>query len=266
MLSQTQKANKKLYRNAFLELRDEFIDIYSQFNINIQMSMQDKMNEINKYSRFERLTNKIAEKLVETNKQAVNGINILTNNVYQTCYNITAEKLGIEKETKTESKKEVKENENPYQTIAVDKAKDYDQASRSVASTLLNAIVGVLSPFGAFISIKETFEKNLNSSNLMATQQTTIFENMSVVNALFDAKKKVEKNGYILIKKWNSMKDAKVRDAHARADGQEAELDKPFYVGGEQLMYPGDPNGSLQNIMNCRCWITYDLVKKNKNV
>lgn len=263
MLNQTLKANNKLYKLAFLELKDEFVDIYSKFDINANMSIQEKMNEVNKYFRMEKLTDLITQKLVDTNKVAVKGINDLSNNVYQTCYNTTAEQLGIEKETKTESKEEVKENENPYQAIAVDRAKDYDQAKRSVANSLLDAIVKGIAPVVAFLSIKSVFEKNLNSSNLMATQQTTILENLSVVNALLQAKNDGLKQGYRLIKKWNSMKDDRVRDAHARADGQEAELDKPFYVGGEQLMYPGDANGNLSNIINCRCWITYRKIYEN---
>jgi len=24
-------------------------------------------------------------------------------------------------------------------------------------------------------------------------------------------------------------------------------------VGGERLMYPGDPSGSAENVINCRC-------------
>ena len=27
----------------------------------------------------------------------------------------------------------------------------------------------------------------------------------------------------------------------------------PFLVGGEQLLYPGDPAGSSENVINCRC-------------
>jgi histidinol phosphatase-like PHP family hydrolase/2'-5' RNA ligase/predicted ABC-type ATPase len=36
-------------------------------------------------------------------------------------------------------------------------------------------------------------------------------------------------------------------------DGQTVGLDEPFDVGGESLMYPGDPAGSPEEICNCRC-------------
>ena len=45
----------------------------------------------------------------------------------------------------------------------------------------------------------------------------------------------------------------RARDDHAEANGQIRPLDEPFDVGGEKLMYPGDPSGSPENVINCRC-------------
>lgn len=52
---------------------------------------------------------------------------------------------------------------------------------------------------------------------------------------------------------WVATLDHRTRHAHSAADGQEVPLDMPFTVGGEALMYPGDPNGSADNTINCRC-------------
>ncbi len=38
-------------------------------------------------------------------------------------------------------------------------------------------------------------------------------------------------------------------------------MDEAFDVGGEQLMYPGDPAGSAGNICNCRCTVIYFSVQ-----
>ena len=58
---------------------------------------------------------------------------------------------------------------------------------------------------------------------------------------------------------WNTVGDDRVRDAHADdGEGQTVPAGQPFLVGGEELMYPGDPAGSDWNIMNCRCWTTID--------
>lgn len=53
---------------------------------------------------------------------------------------------------------------------------------------------------------------------------------------------------------WLSSADDKVREEHAEANGQVVEVDEPFDVDGEELMYPGDSDGgSAGNVINCRC-------------
>jgi len=55
-------------------------------------------------------------------------------------------------------------------------------------------------------------------------------------------------------KAWDSTGDGKVREWHKEAEDQgEIPFDEPFIVDGEELMYPGDPAGSPENIINCRC-------------
>ena len=59
--------------------------------------------------------------------------------------------------------------------------------------------------------------------------------------------------GIPLKKVWIATLDNRTRHNHAVADGQTVEEDKPFTVGGYELMYPGDPNGPGHEIYNCRC-------------
>lgn len=54
-------------------------------------------------------------------------------------------------------------------------------------------------------------------------------------------------------KVWIAVLDQKTRIGHVFADGQIVDADEPFLVDGEYLMFPGDPNGSPGNIINCRC-------------
>lgn len=56
-------------------------------------------------------------------------------------------------------------------------------------------------------------------------------------------------------KRWRSANQARTRKTHRKANGQEKPLNKPFKVGKDELMYPGDPNGSAKEIVNCRCTI-----------
>lgn len=54
-------------------------------------------------------------------------------------------------------------------------------------------------------------------------------------------------------KRWVAVHDNRTRHAHLAADGQTVEMDTRFSVGGEQLDFPGDPDGSAENTINCRC-------------
>ena len=58
-------------------------------------------------------------------------------------------------------------------------------------------------------------------------------------------------------KVWRTTSD-NPRPAHEDADGQEVPIDEPFDVGGEDLMYPGDPDGSEENVINCMCIMEYN--------
>lgn len=52
---------------------------------------------------------------------------------------------------------------------------------------------------------------------------------------------------------WLATTDARTRQDHLDADGQVVPVDSPFSVGGEDLLYPGDPDGSAEQTINCRC-------------
>lgn len=54
-------------------------------------------------------------------------------------------------------------------------------------------------------------------------------------------------------KEWLTSIDGRERPEHAAANGQIVAQQDAFTVGGERLMYPGDPAGSPWNTINCRC-------------
>lgn len=77
------------------------------------------------------------------------------------------------------------------------------------------------------------------------------------VQQLNEAAGKAGEKPPIQSKTWLSSRDGKVRDTHAEADGQTVPVDQSYSVGGEPLMYPGDPSGSAAEVMNCRCTELY---------
>lgn len=57
-----------------------------------------------------------------------------------------------------------------------------------------------------------------------------------------------------LKKQWQHGVSRMPRVSHLAAVGQIRDVDKPFAVGGEALMYPRDPAGSPGNTINCSCY------------
>lgn len=62
--------------------------------------------------------------------------------------------------------------------------------------------------------------------------------------------------GRLLRKRWDTEHDAKVRASHREVDGDVLDLGMPFYVDGVPLMFPGDPMGPPETVINCRCDLT----------
>lgn len=65
--------------------------------------------------------------------------------------------------------------------------------------------------------------------------------------------------GVRITKAWWSREDSVVRPDHARAHGQVREINQPFLVGGELLLYPGVATASAKQRVNCRCTVQYKL-------
>lgn len=52
---------------------------------------------------------------------------------------------------------------------------------------------------------------------------------------------------------WITMGDEAVRDSHKDANGQVVPTGQPFTVGGQEMLYPGQPVGDPSEFLNCRC-------------
>ena len=66
--------------------------------------------------------------------------------------------------------------------------------------------------------------------------------------------------GVKMTKNWVATEDDRTRETHAAADGQTVKLDADFEVGDAELEFPSDPNGPPEEVINCRCAVTYDMI------
>lgn len=68
----------------------------------------------------------------------------------------------------------------------------------------------------------------------------------STMDACYAARER----GADVVKQWDATMDANTRESHQMVDGEIRALDEKFSNG---LMYPGDPSGSAEEVINCRC-------------
>lgn len=62
--------------------------------------------------------------------------------------------------------------------------------------------------------------------------------------------------GRLLQKRWDTEHDSRVRASHRQVDGVVTGLSQPFNVGGFPMLFPGDPMGPADEVVNCRCDLT----------
>ena len=92
-----------------------------------------------------------------------------------------------------------------------------------------------------------------NRSLLIARTETTMAANMGAYSSAKD-------NGGNFEKYWIATDDERTREAHAEVGNKPIPMDEAFEVGGEKMMFPGDPRASAENVCNCRCIVAFKPV------
>ena len=107
-------------------------------------------------------------------------------------------------------------------------------------------------------AISEMFElRRFESARIARTEASRAYN--------FSTHAAWQQSGIVESQQWLTAGDEAVRDAHADADGQVAGMGEAFDVGGESLEYPGDPAGSAENVINCRCGLMAQVMERQRN-
>jgi hypothetical protein len=139
------------------------------------------------------------------------------------------------------------------ETVA-QKVKDISRTSREmVRAAVRKATADGLGERATAKLIREKIGSSIGYNRSMTIARTEV-HGASQAGSMFAA----ESLGVVTKKEWVSAEDERTREAHAKANGQKAVLNGSFKVGGEDLNFPGDPSGSPENVINCRCVMVYD--------
>lgn len=145
--------------------------------------------------------------------------------------------------------------------VTTDQVRDvWRELGSRLKTVIRRATLGVSDPFEAMKTLSrsirdpKTFGRALwRAEAIVRTEVGRAFSVASQSELERGARAGVKVRKY-----WLTAGDERVREAHRRAGeeyGPDSSIphDEAFIVDGERLLFPGDPNGSPGNTINCRC-------------
>lgn len=146
-----------------------------------------------------------------------------------------------------------------------------EKTSMIIASTVKDRITNsLLEGLDAGEGIDDLAKRIRDVADWMSTAQAQSIaetETTKITNGAFQITYEQTNAPY---KEWVNLGDGRVRDSHQDQNisdnngGLVIAMDSKFLVGGEYLKYPGDPAGSAENVIRCRCRIIarYEMPEK----
>lgn len=222
---------------------------------------QWRIAQIGRGERFEALRDKMAERMTKANQTAVSYVNDATPGIYSLNRNYAAYTIervagdvGFDLWDEQTVKRLIVEQPDlmPYYPAkrAVNRGIDLAYGKRQISASVTSSILQGKSIKGMADDL-QTRIPTMNRDSAIRTARTAITGAQNAGRQ--DSYVAAEKMGIKTRKQWIATKDNRTRHEHGVADGQTVDYDQPFDVGGEDLMFPGDPSGSPRNVYNCRC-------------
>lgn len=278
-LKKLERRIARLYREAADELQETIDRYFKQFKKRDEemraligtvqngkeWTEQDykqwRLNQIGRGERYQALRDKIANRYTDANAVAIAYTNDATPGIYSLNRNYTA--YTIERATgsvgfdlwdeQTVKRLMVQQPDlMPYypKERALKRGIDLAWGKKQITASVTSSILQGKSIKGMADDLQNRITTmNRNSAIRTARTAVTGAQNAGRMDSYAEA----AALGIKVEKQWVAVKDNRTRHDHGMADGQIVPFDKPFLVGGEKLMFPGDRTGSGWNIYNCRC-------------
>ena len=274
-LAKLEKRIEKIYKEAADDLQSTIDDYFAKFakrdakqkarldagKITEQEYKQWRLAQMGRGERFKALQNRVAERYTEANETAVQYVNDATPGIYSLNRNYSAytiEKaagnVGFDLWDERTVRRLIVDNPEvmPYYPPekalkrGIDLAYGKKQISASVTSSILQG-----KSIPRIAKDLKTRIPEMNKASAVRTARTAV---TGAQNAgRMDSYVAAEKMGIKVRKEWLATIDGRTRHSHAMLDGQAVDIDKPFKVDGEEIMFPGDTSAPGYLVYNCRC-------------
>lgn len=277
-LEALEKRIADVYKQAEQDLNKEVQEYFAKFKIRdkemqaladageiTQAELQQwRLTQIGRGQRFEALRDKMAERYTKANEVANAYVNDITPSIYS--LNRNYEAYTIERavgscdftmwDESTVRRLLVQEPDlMPYypKSRALDRGIDLAYGKSQITKHVTSGILRGLAPGKIANELMASVTSMSRESAVRAARTgITAAQNAGRMDSYIAA----EKMGIQIKRRWICTKDSRTRLAHGLADGQiVVGTEKPFKVGGELMMFPGDKSMGAHgwNLYNCRC-------------
>ena len=254
----------KTVNGYFEQFKDRDEKMKSQMEngeITEQHYKQWRLAQIGRGKRFVALRDKVAERYTKATETAIAYVNDKTPGIYSLNRNFTA--YTIEKvcknvdftlfDERTVKRLIVKQPDlMPHYPPerAVQRGIDLKYGKQQITASVTSSILQGKS-IGKIADDLQSRIQDMNrvSAIRAARTATTAAECAGRLDSYLAAKDM----GIAIRQEWVATLDGRTRHAHAAADGQVVDVDKPFVLDGYHLMYPGDSSAPGYLVYNCRC-------------
>ena len=209
--------------------------------------------QVVKSKEFVSLAAAVADDLYKANVEASAYINSQTPSIYALNYNyINAEMAkdidGFKPQEITDTEAE---KYSGYTQQAVDRKKDTEWNKDNLKKSVL---AGSLLLLGAYAIMKRSANSAVEKNRNSAYRKNIDMGGDAETKARLDGMYWAEYLGNRMHKVWIATLDNRTRHSHAMLDGVDIPLNEIFDNGCAR---PKDPNGSPEEICNCRCSLKY---------
>lgn len=274
-LAALEKRIKAVYEEASKELQaevDRYFDYFVERDkhqrglleagkISEEQYTQWRLAQIGRGERMEALCDVMAERYTKANETAIAYVNDATPGIYSLNRNYTAYTIeqvhgnvGFTLYNEQAVKRLIEKQPDvmPYypEKRAVNRGIDLAYGKKQITASITSSILQGKSIGKIADDLQENIKGMNRASAIRAARTATTNAQNAGRQATFEASAKM---GIKVRKRWVATKDERTRTDHRSADGQTVDYDKPFIVGGEKMMFPGDGTASAGNVYNCRC-------------
>lgn len=276
-LAKLERRIARLYREAGEELQDTIDAYFEQFKKRDEEMKaligtvqngkewaeadykQWRLNQIGRGERYQAMRDKVAHRVTDANAVAVSYTNDATPGIYSlnrnyAAYTIesVAGNVGFDLWDEQTVKRLMVEQPElmPYYPPkralkrGIDLAYGKKQITASVTSSILQG--------KSIKHMADDLQKRITTMSRDSAIRTARTAVTGAQNAgRMDSYAAAEKMGIKLKKQWLAALDNRTRHAHAMLDGQTVDIDKPFKVDGEEIMFPGDTSAPGYLVYNC---------------